>query len=162
MTLEQWANLAEIVAAVAVVPSLVYLAVQVRQGNAQSRATARYAFIESMADINMTIAQDKAAASVWRRGLEAPETLDPDEQMQLWMFIGQYCNAWVVMYHLHLDGLLPQKQWTLVQTDIVSILSSAGGRMFWNEAVNAFENDFVTFVDQLLSSDRQRYTMLIG
>ena len=68
-----------------------------RQSNAQSRATARYAFIESMADINMTIAQDKAAA---------PEDLDADERMQLWMFIGQYCNAWVVMYHLHLDGLL--------------------------------------------------------
>ena len=106
MTLQQWAGIAEIVAAIAVIPSLVYLAVQVRQSNAQSRATARYAFIESMADINMTIAQDKAAPSVWRRGLAALEDLDADERMQLWMFIGQYCNAWVVMYHLHLDGLL--------------------------------------------------------
>jgi hypothetical protein len=160
MTLEQWAYIAEILAAVAVVPSLVYLAVQVRQGNAQSRATARYAFIESMADINMTIAQDKAAASVWRRGLAAPDELDADERMQLWMFIGQYCNAWVVMYHLHLDGLLPEKQWTLVQTDILSILSSEGGKVFWEMGVHAFEDDFVAFVEGLLRSGRRRYDML--
>ena len=160
MTLEQLANVAEIVAAVAVVPSLVYLAVQVRQGNAQSRATARYAFIESMADINMTIAQDKAAASVWRRGLGDPNDLDADERMQLWMFIGQYCNAWVVMYHLHLDGLLPMKQWTLVQTDIVSILSSEGGRVFWEMGADAFETDFVDFVGELMRSERKRYDML--
>jgi hypothetical protein len=67
MTLEQYALLAEIVGTVTVVVSLVYLAVQVRQGIAQGQAEARYAFVQSTSDINMTIAQDKQLASVWRR-----------------------------------------------------------------------------------------------
>ena len=75
MSLEQYAYLAEIVAAMAVVPSLIYLAVQVRQSNAQTRAAARFAFVEATGDINAVIAQDKSVASLWRRGLRSPEDL---------------------------------------------------------------------------------------
>jgi hypothetical protein len=47
MTLEQYAFVAEIVGTVAVVISLIYLAVQVRHGIAQGRAEARYAFVQA-------------------------------------------------------------------------------------------------------------------
>ena len=75
----------------------------------------------------MTIAQDKQLASLWRRGLENPEALDADETMQLWMLMGQYCNAWLVMHQLHEDGQLAMNQWHVVVNDIAAILCSEGG-----------------------------------
>lgn len=158
--LESLAHIAEIVAATAVVPSLLYLAVQVRQGNLQGQATARYAFIEAMADINTTIGQDKQVASLWRRGLADPDALDDDEVMQLWMFIGQYCNAWMVMYHLHDEGLLPEIHWGVVLNDVMAILASAGGRRFWAMGRGAFDAAFVAFVDRELEAEEQPYDML--
>lgn len=160
MSLEQLAYLAEIIAAIAVVPSLVYLVVQVRQSNAQGRATARYAFVQAMSDINLLVAQDKTTASVWRRGLESPDALDDDELMQFWMLMGQYANAWMVMYQLHQDGMLPENQWSVVRKDILGILSSSGGRAFWKMGAKAFDRDFVHYVNALLESEEQPYDML--
>ena len=158
--LESFAYIAEIVAAAAVIPSLIYLAVQVRQGNLQGQATARYAFIEAMADINTAIGQDKQVASVWRRGLADPDGLDDDEVMQLWMFVGQYCNAWMVMYHLRQDGLLPDNHWRVVRNDILAILGAKGGRAFWRMGRSAFDEDFTEFIDRELLGKQQPYDML--
>ncbi len=160
MSLEQWAYLAEIVAAVAVIPSLIYLAVQVRQSNAQSRATARIAFVEATGDINTVIAQDKSVASVWRRGLHSPDALDEDEIIQLWMLIGQYANTWMVMHHLYEEGNLPENHWSVVRNDMLGILATEGGRAFWRIGANAFEPRFRRFVNSLLDSGETSYDML--
>jgi pyridoxal biosynthesis lyase PdxS len=45
MVLEQWAQIAEIVGAVAVVISLVYLATQIRQANVVARTQARQSWM---------------------------------------------------------------------------------------------------------------------
>ena len=160
MTLEQYAYLAEILGTATVVVSLIYLAVQVRQGNAQGLAGARYAFVQATSDINMTIAQDKELASVWRRGMEDPEQLDADETMQLWMLMGQYCNAWLVMQQLHSDGQLAANQWHVVRNDVAAILCSPGGRAFWQIARGAFDPAFEQFVDDIQGKGDQPYDML--
>jgi hypothetical protein len=160
VTIEQYASLAEIIGTVTVVISLVYLAVQVRHGIAQGQAEARYAFVQATSDINMTIAQDKQLASVWRRGLEDPESLDADETMQLWMLMGQYCNAWLVMHQLHEDGQLARNQWQVVRNDIAAILCSEGGRAFWKIGRGAFDPGFMSFVDNMQAEGQQPYDML--
>lgn len=93
MSLESAAYIAEILAAAAVIPSLIYLSIQVRQSNRQTSAEARYGWVESMADINIAVAQDKQAASVWRRGLEDPKQLDADEFMQFLFLSGSTATA---------------------------------------------------------------------
>ena len=160
MSLEEYAYLAEILGTITVVISLIYLAVQVRQGNAQGLAGARYAFVQATSDINMTIAQDKELASVWRRGLEQPADLDDDETMQLWMLLGQYCNAWMVMQQLHVDGQLAKNQWYVVRTDIAAILCSQGGRAFWRIGSDAFDPAFKQLVEDVLAQGEQPYDML--
>jgi hypothetical protein len=160
MTLEQYAYLAEILGTATVVVSLIYLAIQVKQGNAHGRAGARYAFVQATSDINMTIAQNRELSGLWRRGLEKPGELNEDETMQLWMLIGQYCNAWLVMQQLHLDGMLARNQWFVVKNDVSAIMCSAGGRAFWRVAGNAFDPHFRRFVDDILERGEQSYDML--
>ena len=46
MTLENWARLAEIIAALGVIVSLLYLAVQVRQSHLVARTQARQAWMQ--------------------------------------------------------------------------------------------------------------------
>ena len=160
MTLEQYAYLAEVLGTATVVISLIYLAVQVKQGNAQGRAGARYAFVQATSDINMTIAQDQKLAALWRRGLQSPDKLNEDETMQLWMLIGQYCNAWMVMHQLHLDGLLAENQWFVVKNDVSAIICSVGGQAFWRIGRDAFDPSFRKFVDDIQEKGEQSYDML--
>lgn len=153
-------SLGEFIGSITVLVTLIYLAIQTRQINLQGRAEARYAFVDAMAEINMVIAHDKSTASVWRRGLQSADALDDDETMQFFMLVGQYANAWAVMYQLHQDRMLPEDQWTIVRNDLSSILSSPGGRHFWQAGgESAFDVGFVAFVNGELSVGAGPYDM---
>lgn len=150
----------EMLGSVLVLATLVYLAIQTRGLNKQTKAEARYAFVDAVGAINMVIAQNKETASVWMRGLESAEALEADERMQFFMFLGQYANLWSVMHQLYEDDLLPKTQWVIVKNDMRSILGSRGGLSFWeNGGKEAFDTRFVEFVNQELSSGASTYDM---
>ena len=78
MNWEAIGAVAEILGAVAVVASLVYLGRQIHQSNAQSQADARYSFLDAYGQLSLTIAANNDLASVFRRGMQGLE-LDEDE-----------------------------------------------------------------------------------
>lgn len=153
-------NIGEFLGSILVFVTLIYLAIQTRSINKQSQAEARYAFVDAMADINVGIGSSKQVASAWRRGLESIENLDEDERMQFYMFVGQYANSWAVMYQLHQDRMLPDAQWQIIRNDLISILSSGGGKSFWEMGGNAaFDPGFVQWVNEELSTGDRPYDM---
>ena len=54
----------EIVGAVAVVVTLIYVARQIHQENAQTQASARYSFIKAYGEMNTSITNSKEVASI--------------------------------------------------------------------------------------------------
>jgi hypothetical protein len=152
---EAVAAVVELLGLILIVVSLVYLAIQTRSINKQAQSEARYAFVDAAGQINMVIAQDLQAASVFRRGLASVDDLSEDERMQFFMFVGQYVNLWSVMHQSYVDDVLPETQWTIVQADILSILGSPGGRVFWASAgAAAYDQAFVHAVNaELLRPD---------
>lgn len=160
MNWEALGALGELLGSLTVVVTLVYLAVQTRSINKQSKAEARYAFVEAMGEINMVIAQTESNASVWRRGLESIDSLNSDERMQFLMYVGQFCNLWSVMHQLYDDDMLPERQWRVVCTDIASILSANGGNWFWeNGGRFAFDEGFTALVSSLVGEQTVKYDM---
>ena len=150
----------ELLGLVLIVVSLVYLAIQTRSINKQNQSEARYAFVDAVAQINMIIAQNTKTASIWRRGLVSIQQLSEDEQMQFFMFLGQYSNLWSVMHQLYEDNVLPETQWIIVRNDIVSILGSDGGQYFWKSGGEAaFDPGFSEFVNSVLKTADRPYDM---
>lgn len=150
----------EIVGAVAVVVTLLYVARQIRQANAQTQAQARYSFVEAYGHMNTSVVGNKAVASVFRRGLQGKD-LDEDEHIQFFALIGQFLNTWSVLYDLHEDGLLPENQWTMVRKDIITMLSEPGGREFWERVGHLGVHDaFRDAANKALASDETSYEMV--
>ncbi|MEQ8860066.1 MAG: hypothetical protein RIC56_15585 [Pseudomonadales bacterium] len=150
----------ELLGSLLVLATLIYLSIQTRSINKQAKAEARYAFVESVGAINMSVAQNSRNASVWRRGLEAIDELTEDERMQFFMFIGQYANLWSVMHQLHLDRVLPETQWVIVRNDIRSIMGSTGGRYFWSHGgASAFDEEFADFINREITDYAPSYDM---
>jgi hypothetical protein len=150
----------ELLGSVLVLLTLVYLAVQTRSINRQTKAETLYTFVAAMADINLHIAQNPQTASVWRRGLDDVNSLSEDERMQFFMYMGQYANFWSVMHKLQTDGTLPEDQWLIVRNDLLSILGSVGGLYFWaHGGREAFDQEFVTYVDHVLQTQTKPYDM---
>ncbi|WOJ94121.1 hypothetical protein R0135_02875 [Congregibacter variabilis] len=158
---EAVAAVVELLGLALIVVSLVYLAIQTRSINKQAQSEARYAFVDAAGQINMVIAQDLQAASVFRRGLASVDDLNEDERMQFFMFVGQYANLWSVMHQSYADDVLPDTQWAIVQNDIRSILGSPGGRAFWSTAgAAAYDQAFVDSVNAELAKTDAGYDMV--
>ena len=149
----------ELIGAVAVVVTLIYVARQIHQANAQTQAAARYSFIEAYGEMNTSITNNKEVASIFRRGFLG-EPLDDDEHYQFFALIGQFINTWSVLFDLHEDGLLPENQWVMVRKDIITMMNEPGGRDFWEKyGRGAVHEAFRNAVDKVLESGETSYTM---
>jgi hypothetical protein len=159
MTLENIYLVTQIVAVIALVPSLIYLALQVKQNTSQLRASARYQFVEATGMMNAAVVSGLQPASTFRRGL-AGEALDADESMQFLIMTGQYFQIYSVMFELWTDKLLPDSQWHAVRKDLVTLMASPGGRRIWDDVMStALETKFVNLVESLASSGEQSYSI---
>ena len=149
----------EFVGAIVVVITLLYVARQIHQVNVQGQASARYSFIEAYGQMNTSISSNKKVASLFRRGFKG-EQLDEDEHYQFFALIGQFLNTWSALYDLHREGLLPENQWTMVRKDIITLMTEAGGRAFWEQhGKYGVHDDFRNAVDKALASGEKSYTM---
>ena len=75
-------NYGEFVGAIAVVVTLGYLAVQIRDNTKAMQADSRYAVGQITLDLCLALSNDGEFANIWRRGLEDPTTLDSDERFR--------------------------------------------------------------------------------
>lgn len=149
----------ELIGAVAVVGTLIYVGRQIHQANEQSRSQARYSFIDAYGKMNASITENRAVASIFRRGMDGTN-LDDDEAMQFFALLGQFLNTWATLSDLHDANLLPANQWTMVRLDITTMLQSPGGSKFWNEVgQHAVHEDFRNAVAKILSEDDAPYSM---
>ena len=160
MTLNDIYLISQVVAVAALIPSVLYLAVQVRQNTLQARANAAYQFLEATGSINAIPLGNKQTASVIRRGLEDISALDPDERLQFIWFAGQHFTTHSTVYALYQNKTLPESQWHPIKKDIITFLATNGGRTIWNDfAAKGLSPDFVTYVEDLLESGEASYSM---
>lgn len=147
----------EIIGAFAVILTLLYVARQIHQANANTQAQARYSFIQAYSDLNTAISNSKEVASIFRRGFSGEE-LDEDERMQFFSLLGQFLNAWSTLYDLHEEGQLPGNQWTMVRKDIIAMMREPGGRAFWKEVGrHGVHAEFRDAVDRVIASNESSY-----
>ena len=160
MTIQDWGAIGEVVGAIGVIASLLYLARQIKHANTRSQASARYSFLDAYGQVNLAMAQSKQLTSVVRRGLKG-ESLDDDERLQFFSVIGQWWNTWSVMFDLYTEKQLPPSQWLAVRKDILSTLNTPGGRDWWIKiGPSGLHPEFVREVDGLLKSDEETYDIL--
>lgn len=160
MTLNDAYLVSQIAIAVLGVPTLLYLALQVRQNTKQLRAAARYQFVEATGVLNVGMATQRQAASVFRRGIEDWAGLDADERMQFFIMAGHFLQICSVMFELHEDRLLTDSQWHNVRKDLIALVGSSGGREVWKDfGAKGLDARFARFVEGLVANPEPSYDM---
>jgi hypothetical protein len=160
MTLNDIYLISQIAAVLLVVPSIIYLALQVRQNTQQMRATARFQWVDASGQLNALVAGSTQAASVFRRGMDNAEQLSEDERMQFLVHVGHFMQIYSTMFELHREKLLPDSQWHNCRKDIISVINSPGGLWVW-EAVGkpGLDPVFVAYVESLKSAPDKSFDL---
>ena len=120
--------LAEMISAVAVVVTLIFLAVEVRNNRNATQSNSLDALAAGFSDINYNVIGDSEFASIWEKGLAAPETLSSQEVIRISMYMQCYVNHYTALRKYHELGVLPDEEWDAYLAAFSGIVHSVGGQ----------------------------------
>ena len=123
MTLEDLGNLSEIIGAIAVVVSLVYLAVQIRQNTAQIRESSQVSrlllqenFVSGQEELIRSFLENEEMFRVWRLGTTTTDELSGDDRERFGLLLYGQMYRYHVMYQARdLEPL--ERERCLIQID---------------------------------------------
>ena len=146
LELEQWSYIGELVASAAVVASLIYLGMQVRQSNVLSRAQTRQSMMELANDQIMLFAKDpEICISITK---EAPSVQDR-VKLHSWLLAAMRAREYE--WFAHKDGTIDPGMFLAYSGVSAILLGTERTRKWWSlRPEGEFDPEFSKFVDQML------------
>ena len=151
--LEALGNIGDFVGGIAVILTLIYLAVQIRDNTRSTRLAAMQSTMLSAQNVGKLPAQDRDLARVVRVGLAAPDDLDEDEFQQFRYYLIGYLRVHEDMFVQHKAGVIDDETWLARASSLRTIFSTPGGRKIW-DASNAYRPDFQAWMNSHPDRDR--------
>jgi hypothetical protein len=90
MKSDKWVRLsvlAELIGAAAVVLSLIYVAVEIRQNTRAVQSSTYQDLVDRSDDFLLVLAQDSALTDIWLRGDADPSVLNDNESQRYWWIV---------------------------------------------------------------------------
>lgn len=148
MTLEQAAQLAETVSSLAILASLLFVALQLRQNGIISRAQARHSISEFALKLSQFRAQN---ADRLAKVHSTEELTNGDRLFRFWDHVQTLLHAETYFRHYELD-LMPESHWNGYVRFIIGNISIPGFRQCWQEIGPGFSGDFAAWLDRLIAA----------
>lgn len=151
MSLEQYAYLGQLVAAAAVVASLLFLGMQIRASTLASRQTAAHTVLASQAEVIQIISSSTEASRIWRTGLQDASNLLPDERVRFFAQLRIWLLFWEEQYHLMQRGQLDKWLAHYLHSALPDIVRSPGGSQYLRERGHWLHPAFRAFVESVVA-----------
>ena len=152
MTIQDLGSIGELVAAIATVATLIYLALQIRHNTQATRSASFHAVSDSMNHVNVSVAQNPGLARIWVAGSADRGSLTEEERLQ-------YDNVLLSYFHvfetMHYQARLGAGEKDLVVTEersLAALFSTPGVRAWWAENPYAFGPEFRSYIEQFVVS----------
>ena len=140
--------LAELVGAVGVVASLLYVARQIRQNTNAMRATAHQEAISSLRDLNNLLLSSDLV-QLFQSGIEDFDTLDEPERRQFVVLAMDMLRSFESVHNQHAMGMLDDGAWQGWLKFITDYCTAPGIQRYWRIRREAFSPGFRDLVDSL-------------
>jgi len=153
--------ISEILAAVAVVISVVYLAIQIRRNTTATHSQTHYLTTTALSETAATIASSAELSRVYRLGLSSPDELDEDEYFRFALIGTSQFRTFENLYFQYRAGLVNTGFWAGHRENILWFYHRPGMQIWWKEKRLGFSEGFREFLEsstatELKSPDTRR------
>ncbi len=143
-------NFGEFFGAIAVVVTLIFLTLQVRQNTRQIRRAEMNAASTQFSLPRMAIVSDRSLAELLYKAMQTPDEIDQVDQLQVDMWLGEQMNAMFHAWDRSHTGSFEREFWeTTTKPGLVQILAVAAGSKWWDQNRLGFIQVFRTEVDRV-------------
>ena len=147
MDLSYYANLAEILGTAAIVVSLVYVAVQIRQNTRATRLSTAQNISHELRDVTALVAMDAEMSEIHLRAIVNIESLTPTEKHRFYILTTALYRVFENAYFQNREGALDPYTWQGVVGQILIARDSSGYQTFWTDRKGLFSEDFQTYIE---------------
>ncbi len=152
MDIMELGAIGELVGGVAVIATILYLAIQVRQNAMETRAASSQALTDSYNQVNLVIAANPARAALTRRAMADYLSLPDDEKACFDFEAYSFCHVWETILHRERLGVADAETTKIARDTIKAIFgTSSGYRQWWARNQFPFTTEFTAFVDECLT-----------
>ena len=150
MTLSDVASIGSLISGLAVLISLVYLSLQVRQSERNQRASIRQGRTTRVIDLNVALLEPSVAVAMSKGHSGAEDISETQLQQFRFWYRATFYMAEDTFYQ-HKDRLLNESAFGTSLAGWKIVLTSPGVRVMWKGLRSGFDGEFVEFMDKLLA-----------
>ena len=151
LNLTEWAAVSEIIGAVAIVISLLFVAYSVNQNTAAMQAGNDDFIYELQYARVRDIVSSPGMASIYVKHRQGEE-LTAEEQERLYWDKMQELSIWEIAFNRHRDGLFSDQQWEGWDNYFEVAFTSRFSEESWLEASHFYAEDFRSHIDAVYAS----------
>ncbi len=138
----------ELVGGVAVIASLLYLGLQVRQSTRASRAASYQAAVSSVSEWTRCLGSDGALAILFDKGSHDPSSQSEEEQLQYAYLLNSVVRNFENIHYQYESGFMDEDKWGPWEARIRGMLGTPGACLWWESQGAAFGVSFREVVDR--------------
>ena len=137
LSLGEITGIAEIIGSIAIVVSLVFVGLQIRQNTKQAEAQTLQTTLSYIASLN-DLAQAPESAGLLFKGLNDFGALSPIEKIQFDGMLGGVLSRFIPLVQLYQQGQLPEQSFESMKFSLATIFRSPGTMEWWATAKDRY------------------------
>lgn len=153
LKLSDMSNVADVVSAIAIVISLVYVGLQVSDNTKATRSSTANGATALTVSAYSLISSSAESASVFHRGMRDPSLLDDGERTQFIFMVHTAFLSFQNSYYLSKEGTLDDEIQTTLTETLMASKDQSGLKLYWNQRRSFFMKEFREYVDELIAKE---------
>ena len=153
ITISELGSIGEFVGAIAVVASLIYVGIQLRQNTAAIKITTAQAFTDTWNGYISVLNLAPDLGDIFSRGLKGTSQLKEGEVVQFYAFLSQAFTTYQSFFLQRQKGVVDEGSWTSYVQAIIDLMSNKGVREYWEFRHHWYTDEFQDYVNS--ASTRQ-------
>lgn len=146
--LEDLGNLGDFLGGLAVIITLAYLTLQVRQNTASAEAAAIHTASHSFPDAVESFALDPEILRIYTAGVQDFDSLGPEDRQRFSAIMGGLLHRFEGFLVLTDRGILPQGYWDGAANRIRGAFALPGTRSWWERGRHVFNQRMQLWIDE--------------
>ena len=145
MSLQDWGALGELIGGAAIIVSLLYVGLEIRQSSNASRAATNQAFSIQFSDLIVQITNSDLRDIFWR-GLNGLNNLKGSENAALMAYLTAIMRTYETFYFERVEGRFDSRMWDGYSAQLVDLYNNDGVQEYWAIRKHQFSPDFDSYL----------------
>jgi hypothetical protein len=133
------------------IPSVIYLATQIRAQNRERRQSAVNALTEQWGDVTESLHNDPDMAAIFVRGAQSFKDLDTISKVRFSAFFNRLLNVFEGMHISHAQGLLTDSSWRAIERTMIDLVNTPGVQQWWETRKHWHTEEFDQVVREIVA-----------